>query len=119
MKQKQSYKNLIIWQKAHELVLIVYQISKHFPAEERYGLTSQLRRAVLSVALNIIEGYARRSNGDFRRFLDIALASLSETEYLLELSHELGYLPEVQFRNAEALREECGRVLWSYRGKVR
>ncbi len=113
-----AYKKLLMWQKANELVLFVYRVTKDFPAEEKFGFTSQLRRAVLSVALNIIEGYARCGTGDLRRFLDIALGSLAETEYLLELSVELGFLTMGDFKLAEQLRAESGRIIWSYRQKV-
>ena len=115
---RQSYKNLLVWQIGNELVLLVYRITKKFPPEERYGLTSQLRRATLSVVLNIIEGHARRNDGDFRRFLDIALGSLIEVEYLLELSRELSYIDEVSFQQLVGLREQCGRLLWSFRMKL-
>lgn len=117
-RQVTSYKNLLMWERSHKLVLLVYKATKTFPEEEKFGLTSQLRRAALSVVLNIIEGYARRGSGDLRRFLDIALGSLAEVEYLLELALELGYLTEKTFRRIEAVRGECRRILWSYRKKV-
>lgn len=115
---RKSYKKLLMWQKTNELVLFVYKVTRTFPSEEKFGFTSQLRRAVLSVALNIIEGYARRGSGDLRRFLDIALGSLAETEYLLELSVELGFLSRGDFEAVEQLRAECGKIIWSYRHKV-
>lgn len=115
---RKSYKKLLMWVKANELVLFVYKTTKAFPVEEKFGFTSQLRRAALSVVLNIIEGYARRGSGDLRRFLDIALGSLAETEYLLELSVELGFLAKDDFEVMEKLRAECGKIIWSYRQKV-
>lgn len=117
-KRKKSYKNLKMWQKSHELVLGVYKHTMHFPAEEKFGLTSQLRRAALSVVLNIVEGYSRRTDGDLRRFLDISLGSLAEVDYLLELSFKLGYYARKEFEYLESLREECGKMLWSYRQKI-
>lgn len=108
-----------MWQKANELVLLVYKVTKKFPKPERYGITSQLRRSALSVVLNIIEGYARRGSGDFRRFLDIAIGSLAETEYLLELCLELKYITLREFNNLENKRSDCGKVLWSYRQKIK
>ncbi len=108
-----------MWQKADELVLLVYRLTLRFPKHEVYGLTSQLRRASLSVVLNIIEGYARRSDGDFKRFLDIALASLAEVEYLLELSLSIGYLDKASYNKVEDVRVACGKLLWSYRKKIK
>lgn len=80
-----GYKKLIVWHIADELVHLVYDFSIEFPKEELYSLTSQLRRASLSVVANIIEGHARNSRNEFRHFLSIALGSLAEVEYYLEL----------------------------------
>src|SRR5207302_8285533 len=76
----------------HELALAVYEVAKKSPSDERYGLTSQLRRAAFSAAVNIVEGFARRSTKEFRRFLDISLSSLSEVGYALRFAHEAGLL---------------------------
>lgn len=116
---EKSYKKLIMWQKASLFVESVYEGTKDFPKDEVYGLTSQLRRAALSVVLNIVEGYARNTKGDFRRFLDISLGSLSESEYLLELSLRLGYLNQKTYDLMENYREESGRLIWSYRNKIK
>ncbi len=113
-----SYKKLVMWQRANELVLLVYKVTKEFPREEKYGITSQLRRAAVSVVLNIIEGYGRRSRGEFRRFLDISLGSLTEVEYLLELAFELGFINRSTLQNLENIRSECGKLIWSYRKKL-
>ena len=107
-----------MWQKADELVVLIYKITRAFPADEKYGLTSQLRRAALSVALNIVEGYARSNIGDLRRFLDISLGSLAEVEYLLELSLKLKYLDQDNYERLEEIRVYCGKLLWSYRRKI-
>ena len=107
-----------MWQKSNELVLLVYRVSQSFPREEMYGVTSQLRRASLSVVLNIVEGFGRGSKGEFRRFLDIALGSLAEVEYLLELCLELRFIRGSAFHQLENLRSECGKLLWSYRRKI-
>ena len=107
-----------MWKASDELVRAVYRATTDFPKNEIYGLTSQLRRASLSVVLNIVEGYARRSSGDLRRFLDISLGSLAETEYLLELCNELGYLSERDFGSLNEMRSVCGRLIWSYRAKI-
>ena len=107
-----SYKNLIVWKVADELVNLIYDLTVKFPKEELYGLTSQLRRAGLSVPANIIEGYARNSKNEFRRFLSIALGSLSEVEYYLEFSCRRKYFTKSQFDQVENLRNRCGQLLW-------
>ena len=87
-----DYKKIKAWALAHELVLSVYRATSHFPPSERFGITSQLRRAASSVPANIAEGSGRTTDKDFLRFLDISLGSLKETEYFLLLSNELTYL---------------------------
>lgn len=87
------YQKLTAWQNAHLLALTVYRVTDGFPKQELYGLTSQLRRATFSVAANIAEGVAKRGNGEFRRFLDIAIGSLSEISYGALLAKDLGILP--------------------------
>src|SRR5262245_47539385 len=88
----QRFTEIRVWQRAHALVLDVYRATQQFPKEERYGVTSQLRRAAVSVPTNIAEGSKRDSNAEYSRFLNIAEASMAETEYLLLLSRDLGYL---------------------------
>lgn len=107
-----SYKNLLVWQVADELVNFIYDLTVSFPKEEMYCLTSQLRRAALSVPANIIEGYARNSKNEFHRFLSIALGSLSEVEYYLEFAFRRKYLTRIQFGQVEGLRNRCGQLLW-------
>ena len=79
----QNHKNLIVWQKADDFAFFIYKLTEKFPKSEIFGLTSQLRRASLSVPTNIVEGYARGGKEDFSRFLNISMASLSEAQYLL------------------------------------
>jgi four helix bundle protein len=86
----QRFTELKVWQRAHALVLEVYRISAGFPAEERFALTSQLRRAVTSVPANIAEGSRRKGQQEYSRFLNIAQGSAAEAEYLLILSRDLG-----------------------------
>ena len=108
-----NYKNLIVWQKADELALQVYRLSDRFPKHELFGITSQLRRAVLSIPTNIVEGYNRKSKKELHRFIDIALGSLAETEYLIEFSQKLGYISG-DVSHVEAMIEETGKLLWSF-----
>jgi four helix bundle protein len=88
----QRFSDLKVWQRSHAVVLTVYRLTEAFPPQERFGLTSQLRRAATSVPTNIAEGSKRRTRQDYARFLNLAEASLAETEYLLLLSRDLGYL---------------------------
>ncbi|MGN6602874.1 MAG: four helix bundle protein [Ginsengibacter sp.] len=90
----QDFRRLSVWEKGHRFTLAVYAATKSFPKEELFGITSQLRRASSSIPINIAEGCGRGSDADFGRFLQMSLGSASETEYLILLSYELGYLTE-------------------------
>lgn len=90
-KPSKSFKDLIVWQKSHQLVLGVYKYSGRFPGKEKYGLTSQLRRAITSVPANIVEGFKKRSKPDKMRFINIAQGSLEESKYFLLLAQDLNY----------------------------
>lgn len=87
-----SFKDLECWQKAHEFVKAVYQVTRLFPEDERYGLTSQFRRAAVSIAANICEGYRKLSRADKLRFMNVAQGSLEECRYYIILSHEIEYI---------------------------
>lgn len=89
---KGDYKTLLAWQKARELVKAIYEVTKAFPKEELYGLTSQIRRAAVSVPANIAEGHARPSAKEYAQFVGIAYASATELETLIFLSSDIGYL---------------------------
>lgn len=104
-----SFRDLKVWQKAHELALLVYRITERFPPEEKYGLTSQMRRAAVSVATNIVEGFRRRSAKDSLHFYDIANASLEELRYEALLASDLRYLSETHMLNQKL--EETSRML--------
>ncbi|MFM9064901.1 MAG: four helix bundle protein, partial [Pirellula sp.] len=107
-----DHRNLIAFQLADELALLVYRETSGFPKEEMFGLTSQIRRSAVSVASNIAEGCGRSSDIDFLRFLDIANGSLRELQYQLSLSHRLGYLPPGSMLTADdSILFETGRVL--------
>lgn len=107
----QDTNKLIVWQKSHELVLKIYEITKSFPREEQFGLTSQIRRAAVSVPSNIVEGKARGYNKEYIRFLLIARGSLEETKYQLLLAKDLKYIDEVVYKEVLNLVMETGRLL--------
>ncbi|MCK4251104.1 four helix bundle protein [candidate division WOR-3 bacterium] len=109
-----GYKKLIVWRKADELAFEVYIATKNFPKDEIYGITSQLRRAALSVPTNIVEGYGRQGRRELRQFVNIALGSLAETEYLLDFSLKLGYLTKTKHNKLQSLRQETGALLWKF-----
>ncbi len=100
--QKQRYHELRVWQRADEFVQTVYLHTKNFPYDERFGVTSQLRRAAVSIVLNIVEGQARGTTKDFIRFLMMSRGSIAESAYLLELSSKLKYLSEKEFTVLES-----------------
>lgn len=109
-----GYKKLIVWQKADELAYQVHIAAKDFPKEEIYGITSQLRRDVLSVPTNIVEGYGRQGKRKLKQFINVALDSLAETEYLLDFSLRFGYLTKEKHKNLQDLRQEVGNLLWKF-----
>ena len=106
-----SYKNLKVWEKATDLVLLVYKATKAFPKDEIYGLTSQLRRAAVSVPSNIAEGSERRSDQDFIRFLRMAGGSLAELETQLYIALKLHYIDEVSQMAAMQASQEVGKMI--------
>lgn len=92
-----GFQRVIAWQKAHEFVLLVYKISKHFPEDERFGLTSQLRRAAVSIEANIAEGYRKIGKADKLRFLNIAQGSLAECRDYRILAKDLNYISDEEY----------------------
>ena len=107
----QTYRDLEVWQKSMDLVVEIYQLTRLFPKDEQFGLTSQIRRSVTSVPANVAEGQGRLHKGDFLRFLSIARGSLAETETHLMVAVRLEYLDKDQARNVWALLQEVGRLL--------
>ncbi len=105
-----GYKKLRVWEEAHKLVISVYTITKKYPREELFGLVSQMRRAVVSIIANIIEGQARTKK-EFLHFLVIANGSLVELEYYLELSLDLNFLTRSDFEELERQKEAVGGLL--------
>jgi four helix bundle protein len=106
-----NFQDLLVWQKAHQFVLSVYNYSDYFPQKEVYGLTSQFRRAAISIPANIAEGFKKKSKTDKARFMNIAQGSLEECRYYLILAKDLGYgdNPELM-----PLLEEVSRMLGKY-----
>lgn len=114
MKSK-TFKELIVWQKAHQFVLVVYNMTKSFPKEELFGLTSQFRKAAISIAANIAEGYRKRGKADKARFLNISEGSLEECKYYLILTKDLGYaITDKEYD----LAEEVSKLLNAYSNKI-
>lgn len=107
-----DFKKIKVYQKAEALVLTVYRVTKDFPKDELYGLTSQLRRAAVSIACNIAEGASRQHEKDYVHFLFIARASLAEVRCLIGLSAQLGYLLQTDQGNIEILLEESSKMLY-------
>ncbi len=105
------FENLVVWQKAHQFVLLVYRLTKMFPREEIYGLTVQFRRAAVSVAAKFAEGFRKRGHADKLRFLHISQGSAEECRYDLTLAKDLGYRTDPM---AMALFDEVGRLLVAY-----
>jgi four helix bundle protein len=106
-----SYQDLAIWKKAMELVVQVYHLTRRFPREEMHGLTSQMRRAAVSIPTNIAEGWGRGSRKEYIQFLRIARGSLLELETLLAISRSLRYLSQEDMQTTLALVEEISRML--------
>jgi four helix bundle protein len=106
-----NFKELVVWQKSHQMTLEICSVTRGFPREELYGLTSQLRRASASIGANIAEGSGRRSNNEICRFLQIARGSASEAEYHLLLARDLKLLSEESFRYLSCQADEVQRML--------
>ncbi len=114
-----TFKNIKAWQKAHELVLEIYKFTKIFPATEKYGLITQLRRSASSIATNIVEGYKRRSDKDFAHFLNVADSSLEETKYHLLLAYDLKYIDKKHYQQLSILTDEIGCMLSGFQKKLK
>lgn len=111
-----KFTDLIVWQKAHRFVLAVYRLTADFPKEEVYGLTSQLRRAAISIAANIAEGFKKTGPADKIRFLNISQGSLEECRYYLILTSDLGYSKTVVL---ESQIDEVAKLLAAYSNAVK
>lgn len=108
-----NYRSLTVFQKADELAFRIYKATESFPKSESFGLTSQLRRAALSIPTNIVEGYARKSKKELCQFLNIARGSCAETEYLFAFAMRLGYF-KAEVPEIENLLTEVSKLLWAF-----
>ena len=115
MNESKSFKDLECWQRAHEFVKEVYRVTKCFPEDERYGLTSQFRRAAVSIAANICEGYRKMSKADKLRFMNIAQGSLEECRYYVILSNDIEYIDQTTHDRLEYLANGAS---WKLNGYV-
>ena len=114
MKPTFSFENILAWQKAHSLTILVYQITRNFPEDEKFGLTSQFRRAAVSVEANIAEGYKKISKADKLRFLNISEGSLAECRNYIILSRDLYFINEEEYTRLYLALEESSRLLTAY-----
>lgn len=111
MSEIKSFRDLVVWQKSMTLVKLVYEVTQSFPKEEQFGLTSQLRRSVVSVPSNIAEGSGRGTTQDYVRFLQIARGSLFESQTQIELAQQLDFLSEARAQQLTPLCNEIERML--------
>lgn len=108
-----SYRDLLVWQRSIQLSVAVYRLTSDFPREEVYGLTSQLRRAAISVPSNIAEGYGRGTKGEYKNFLGVARGSALEVQTQLVIAEKLGLVAGERLSEAASLAEESGKMLWA------
>ena len=113
-----NYRDLQVWGKAHNLTLELYGVSQGFPREEIYGITSQLRRAAVSIGANLAEGCGRRTSSELARFVRIAMGSASELDYHLLLSRDLGFMKDDDFTSSAAGLTEVRKMLTSFLSSI-
>ncbi len=118
MEKTKTFKELIVWQKSHKLVLEIYKVTKVFPKEEVYALTNQIRRASVSIAANIAEGYKKKTKASKLNFLNISEGSLEEVKYYIILSKDLEFITEKEFYQLEGITEEVGRLISGYSSAI-
>ena len=109
-----TFENVVAWQKAHVFVLLVYRITKSFPSDELYGLTSQFRRAAVSIEANIAEGYKKISKADKLRFLNISQGSMEECRDYILLARDLNYISDTDFSGLHDALEDASKMLYLY-----
>lgn len=117
--EEERWQKLEVWKLSDDLSYRVYQASKNFPKEEIYVLTSQIRRAALSILTNIVEGYSRRGDKELSHFINISLGSLAETKYLLHFSYRLGYFKDDNYDDFRVSYDRLGKLLWKFYEAIR
>jgi four helix bundle protein len=115
----EKFTDLRVWQKAHELALFVYKLTERFPAREKFGITSQIRRAAASPPANIAEGFGRRTTGELLRSLQIARGEIEETRYFLILSRDLGFTSSADFGVGFAYCDTVGKLINALAGSLK
>ena len=113
-----SYRDLIVWQKSMDVVTLIYKVVKQFPEDEKFGLTSQIKRSSVSVPSNIAEGYGRNYTKDYIRFLNIARGSLYEMQTQLQVAVNLGFIIEAELNKTKPLSKEVEKMLNSLINKL-
>jgi four helix bundle protein len=113
-----DFRDLDVWRKAHDLTLAMYRVTKSFPKEEMYGLTSQIRRASSSIGANIAEGCGKRTDADFARYLQNAFGSANELEYLIVLAFDLEFLKKTDFEDLTDKTIEVKKMLAAFLRKL-
>lgn len=116
---KVSYQKLTVFQKAKQLVLFIYKVTKKYPREEQFSLVPQMRRAAISILANIVEGYSRDSTKEYIRFINISIGSATELKVFLEISFELNYLDPKTYLEIENLLTEVMKLLYSYKKSLK
>jgi four helix bundle protein len=111
---EERWEKLEVWRQADEMAYLVYLKTRGFPKEEIYGITSQLRRAALSIPTNIVEGYSRRGDRELARFLNVSLGSMAEVKYLIYFSHRLNYLGDEDYAALKSGYDKLGKNLWRF-----
>ena len=115
MGEIKTFKDIVVWQKSHNLALTVYELTDIFPKSELFGLISQMRRAAVSIPSNIAEGFTRKNLKDRMHFYNIAQSSLEELKYQLLLAKDLRYITEEKYMSSLALAEEVGAMLHGWK----
>ena len=114
-----NFRNLLVWQKAMSMTTFIYNSTNHFPKEEIFGLTSQIRRSSISIPSNIAEGFGRDSCKEYLRFLNISISSLFELQTQLEIAKNITYLNETEFKTLYEYSRELERMLVSFTNKIK
>lgn len=118
MQKTKTFKELVVWIKSHELVLEIYKVTESVPKEKIYALTNQIRRAAVSVAANIAEGYKKKTKPAKLNFLNISEGSLEELKYYIILSKDLEFITEKKCKQLEDITEEIGRLIFGYASAI-